>query len=80
MDPNARDRLLLQSSAPSLYASVDCYALVAAIVSRQTNVVRLLLQVNYIYVCLQLIHMVYISCNGVEDMTVSHWHQTNRLE
>ncbi|KAH7515526.1 uncharacterized protein LOC107428353 isoform X2 [Ziziphus jujuba] len=44
VDANATDRLLLQSSKPTLHANVNCYALVAAIVSRQTNVVRLLLQ------------------------------------
>lgn len=37
--------MLLQSSKPSLYANVDCNALVAAIVSRQTAVVELLLKV-----------------------------------
>ncbi|KAF8408396.1 hypothetical protein HHK36_007546 [Tetracentron sinense] len=41
---NATDRVLLQSSKPSLHTNVDCTALVAAIVSRQVSVVRLLLQ------------------------------------
>ncbi|KAK9276201.1 hypothetical protein L1049_005732 [Liquidambar formosana] len=41
---NATDRVLLRSSKPSLHANVDCNALVAAIVSRQVSVVRLLLQ------------------------------------
>nr|DAD30619.1 TPA_asm: hypothetical protein HUJ06_009470 [Nelumbo nucifera] len=44
VDANATDRVLLQSSRPSLHTNVDCTALVAAIVSRQTSVVRLLLQ------------------------------------
>ncbi|EEF47511.1 ankyrin repeat-containing protein, putative [Ricinus communis] len=46
VDANAIDRVLLRSSKPSLYANVDCNALAAAVVSRQTSVVRLLLQVN----------------------------------
>ncbi|XP_004310202.1 PREDICTED: ankyrin-1-like [Fragaria vesca subsp. vesca] len=41
---DATDRTLLQSSKPSLYTNADCNALVAAIVSRQISVVRLLLQ------------------------------------
>ncbi|XP_062109536.1 uncharacterized protein LOC133821015 [Humulus lupulus] len=44
VDANATDRLLLQSSKPFLHANVNCCALVAAIVSRQINVVRVLLQ------------------------------------
>ncbi|KAF3431079.1 hypothetical protein FNV43_RR25809 [Rhamnella rubrinervis] len=44
VDAGAPYRLLLQSSKPSLHTNVDCYALVAAIVNRQINVVRLLLQ------------------------------------
>ncbi|PON82811.1 Transmembrane protein [Trema orientale] len=44
VDANATDRLLLQSSKPFLHANLNCCALVAAIVSRQINVVRLLLQ------------------------------------
>ncbi|KAJ0038184.1 hypothetical protein Pint_23689 [Pistacia integerrima] len=44
VDVNAIDRVLLQSSKPSLYANVDCNALAAAVVSRQIHVVRLLLQ------------------------------------
>ncbi|XP_010250790.1 PREDICTED: ankyrin-3 isoform X2 [Nelumbo nucifera] len=44
VDANATDRVLLQSSRPSLHTNVDCTALVAAIVSRQVSVVRLLLQ------------------------------------
>ncbi|EXC31354.1 hypothetical protein L484_017635 [Morus notabilis] len=43
-DASATDRVLLQSSRPSLHANVDCTALVAAVVSRQISVVRLLLQ------------------------------------
>ncbi|XP_061338684.1 uncharacterized protein LOC133285467 [Gastrolobium bilobum] len=46
VDANAIDRTLLQSSKPFLYANVDCNALFAAVVSRQINVVRLLLQVG----------------------------------
>ncbi|KAM7487164.1 hypothetical protein LguiB_024648 [Lonicera macranthoides] len=41
---NATARVLLRSSKPSLHANVDCNALVAAIVSRQVPVVRLLVQ------------------------------------
>ncbi|KAG8384936.1 hypothetical protein BUALT_Bualt04G0170000 [Buddleja alternifolia] len=44
VDANATDRVLLQSSKPSLHTNADCNALVAAIVSRQTSVVRLLLE------------------------------------
>ncbi|ESQ41386.1 hypothetical protein EUTSA_v10012767mg [Eutrema salsugineum] len=44
VDANSTDRLLLQSSKPSLYTNVDCTALVAAIVNRQVSAVRLLLQ------------------------------------
>ncbi|KAL5760117.1 hypothetical protein ACOSQ2_018955 [Xanthoceras sorbifolium] len=44
VDVNAIDRVLLQSSKPSLHANVDCNALAAAVVSRQISVVRLLLQ------------------------------------
>ncbi|KAL8532793.1 hypothetical protein ACS0TY_009122 [Phlomoides rotata] len=46
VDFNANTRILLQSSKPSLYANVDCNALVAAIVSRQVSVVQLLLKVG----------------------------------
>ncbi|KAJ1410614.1 Ankyrin repeat [Sesbania bispinosa] len=46
VDANAIDRTLLQSSKPFLHANVDCSALFAAVVSRQINVVRLLLQVG----------------------------------
>ncbi|CAK7327395.1 unnamed protein product [Dovyalis caffra] len=46
VDANAIDRVLLQSSKPSLHANVDCNALAAAVVSRQISVVRLLLQVG----------------------------------
>lgn len=45
VDANATARVLLQSSKPSLHANVDCNALVAAIVSRQISVIKLLLQV-----------------------------------
>jgi hypothetical protein len=45
VDANSTDRLLLQSSKPSLYTNVDCTALVAAIVNRQVSAVRVLLQV-----------------------------------
>ncbi|KAF9673681.1 hypothetical protein SADUNF_Sadunf10G0049500 [Salix dunnii] len=44
VDANAIDRVLLRSSKPSLHANVDCNALVAAIISRQISVVKLLLQ------------------------------------
>ncbi|KAF8399917.1 hypothetical protein HHK36_015787 [Tetracentron sinense] len=44
VDVNAIDRVLLRSSKPSLHTNVDCTALVAAIVSRQVSVVRMLLQ------------------------------------
>ncbi|KAG9149569.1 hypothetical protein Leryth_021511 [Lithospermum erythrorhizon] len=44
VDANATSRVLLQSSKPSLHANVDCNALVAAIVGRQTSVVYKLLQ------------------------------------
>ncbi|KAH6787479.1 ankyrin [Perilla frutescens var. hirtella] len=46
VDANANTRMLLQSSKPSLYANVDCNALVAAVVSRQASVVRLLLEIG----------------------------------
>ncbi|XP_016471873.1 uncharacterized protein LOC107793939 isoform X1 [Nicotiana tabacum] len=38
------NRVLLQSCKPSLHTNVDCSALVAAVVSRQVSVVRLLLE------------------------------------
>ncbi|KAF8096162.1 hypothetical protein N665_0316s0007 [Sinapis alba] len=44
VNANSIDRLLLQSSKPSLYTNVDCTALVAAIVNRKVSAVRLLLQ------------------------------------
>ncbi|CAN8256354.1 unnamed protein product [Cochlearia groenlandica] len=44
VDANSNDRLLLQSSKPSLYTNVDCTALVAAIVNRQVSAVRVLLK------------------------------------
>ncbi|KAJ0926402.1 hypothetical protein HanRHA438_Chr04g0170731 [Helianthus annuus] len=40
--------VLLQSSKPSLHINTDCMPLVAAVVSRQTTVVRLLLQVTFV--------------------------------
>ncbi|XVE85274.1 hypothetical protein DITRI_Ditri17bG0078700 [Diplodiscus trichospermus] len=43
VDANATDRVLLRSSKPSLHTNIDCNALAAAVVSRQTSVVRLLL-------------------------------------
>ncbi|RZC74654.1 hypothetical protein C5167_050134 [Papaver somniferum] len=46
VDPNSTDRVLLQSSVPSLHTNADCTALVAAVVSRQATVVRQLLQVG----------------------------------
>lgn len=45
MDASAADRVLLQSSKPSVHMNVDCTALVAAVVGRQVSVVHLLLQV-----------------------------------
>lgn len=45
MDASAVDRILLQSSKPSLHTNVDCSALIAAVVSRQVATVRLLLKV-----------------------------------
>ena len=59
MDANATDRVLLQSSKPSLHTNLDCTALVAAAVSRQVSVVRLLLQVTFFYLI-----PVYISFFG----------------
>ncbi|CAI0381065.1 unnamed protein product [Linum tenue] len=44
VDANAMDRVLLQSSKPLLHTNVYSNALAAAVVSRQTSVVRLLLQ------------------------------------
>ncbi|XAR51979.1 hypothetical protein NMG60_11006801 [Bertholletia excelsa] len=44
VDANTTDRVLLQSSRPSLHANIDCNALAAAVVSRQISVVRRLLQ------------------------------------
>ncbi|XP_028084791.1 ankyrin-3-like isoform X3 [Camellia sinensis] len=46
VNANASDRVLLQSYRPSLHTNVDCNALVAAVVSRQISVVRLLLQAS----------------------------------
>ncbi|KAG6396438.1 hypothetical protein SASPL_142588 [Salvia splendens] len=46
VDANANTRMLLQSSKPSLHANVGCNALVAAVVSRQTSVVQLLLNMG----------------------------------
>lgn len=46
VDANAMDRVLLQSSKPSLHTNVDCNGLVAAVVSRQPFVVRLLIQAD----------------------------------
>ena len=40
------DRMLLLSSKPYLHMNVDCNAIVAAIVSRQTFVVEMLLKVS----------------------------------
>lgn len=47
MDANATDRVLLQSSKPSLHTNVNCTALVAAVVSRKISIVRFLLQVIF---------------------------------
>lgn len=47
VDANATDRVLLQSSKPSLHTNVNCTALVAAVVSRKISIVRFLLQVIF---------------------------------
>lgn len=52
MDANATDRVLLQSFKPSLHTNADCNALVAAVVSRQIFVVRLLLKVKKLFLIL----------------------------
>ncbi|KAG6659690.1 ankyrin-3 [Carya illinoinensis] len=44
VDASAADRVLLQSSKPSVHMNVDCTALAAAVVSRQVPIVHLLLQ------------------------------------
>ncbi|XP_057529035.1 uncharacterized protein LOC130807730 [Amaranthus tricolor] len=44
VNANAMDRMLLLSSKPYLHMNVDCNAIVAAIVSRQTFVVEMLLK------------------------------------
>ena len=54
VDVSASNRVLLQSSKPSLHANVDSTALVAAIVSRQISVVRLLLQVTLLILAIDL--------------------------
>ncbi|KAJ8428166.1 hypothetical protein Cgig2_028286 [Carnegiea gigantea] len=46
VDANAMDRVLLQSSKPSLHANTFCSGLVAAVVSKQVYVVRSLLQAD----------------------------------
>ncbi|GJZ37556.1 putative ankyrin repeat-containing domain-containing protein [Tanacetum coccineum] len=46
VDVNASARVLLCSSKPSLHTNINCTPLVAAVVSRQVAVVRLLLQVG----------------------------------
>ncbi|KAF5197858.1 Ankyrin repeat domain-containing protein [Thalictrum thalictroides] len=46
VDVNAIDRILLQSSRPSLHTNADCTALVAAVVNRHVPVVRQLLQID----------------------------------
>ncbi|XP_054787958.1 uncharacterized protein LOC129293867 isoform X1 [Prosopis cineraria] len=46
VDVNAVSRTKLQSSKPFLLVNVDCNALFAAVVSRQINVVKLLLEVG----------------------------------
>lgn len=52
MDASAADRVLLQSSKPSVHMNVDCTALAAAVVGRQVSVVDLLLQVSIL--CLSI--------------------------
>lgn len=44
VDANSWDRMLLRSAKPALYANIDCTPLIAAIVSRQVSVVKLLLE------------------------------------
>lgn len=70
--------MLLQSSKPSLYANVDCNALVAAIVGRQTAVVQLLLKVYllevekfFIYQSINTLssNLLYV---GLQDMQMVH--------
>nr|GEU82532.1 hypothetical protein [Tanacetum cinerariifolium] len=46
VDVNASARVLLCSSKPSLHTNINCTPLVAAVVSRQVAIVRLLLQVG----------------------------------
>ncbi|CAA6660095.1 unnamed protein product [Spirodela intermedia] len=46
VDANATDRVLLRSAKPPLHTNVDCPPLIAAVVSRQTAVVRKLLEVR----------------------------------
>lgn len=45
VDKNCINRVLLRSAKPALHANVDCTPLVAAIVSRQMNMVKYLLEV-----------------------------------
>lgn len=49
VDASAADRVLLQSSKPSVHMNVDCTALAAAVASRQVPIVRLLLQVSILH-------------------------------
>ncbi|WCJ27492.1 Protein phosphatase 1 regulatory subunit 12A [Euphorbia peplus] len=44
VDVGKSDRMLLLSSKPSLHTNVDCTPLVAAVISRQVDVVRMLLK------------------------------------
>ncbi|PON95314.1 Transmembrane protein [Trema orientale] len=63
VDASAADRVLLQSSKPSLHANVDCTALVAAVVSRQISVVHLLLRVSsstYQSIIVDICHTTYM--------------------
>ena len=46
LDVNSLHRVLLRSVKPVLHASVDCTALIAAVVCRQASVVKYLLQVS----------------------------------
>lgn len=55
VDANSTDRVLLRSSKPTLHTNIDCNALVAAVVSRQVSVVRLLLQVKLHSLCVIII-------------------------
>lgn len=62
VDGNAVTRMLLQSSKPSLHANVDCNSLAAAVVSRQTFIVQLLLKVISLTPVYLLKVIFYVCC------------------